>query len=86
MVKKVLRSLIAAYRWFISPVLPPSCRFYPSCSEYATVAIDLHGPLNGILLAARRLLRCHPLNPGGYDPVPPPTGKTAKGPAARGNF
>jgi hypothetical protein len=61
---------IRAYRRFISPALPHSCRFYPSCSQYAIGAIETHGVLRGGWLALRRLLRCQPLHPGGYDPVP----------------
>jgi putative membrane protein insertion efficiency factor len=62
---------IHAYRYAISPLLPPSCRFYPSCSAYAIEALGSHGLLRGGWLAARRLCRCHPWNPGGIDPVPP---------------
>lgn len=71
----MLRSLtlgaLRAYKRLISPVLPPACRFAPTCSEYATEAIEKHGLLRGGTLAARRLLRCGPWHPGGYDPVPP---------------
>jgi putative membrane protein insertion efficiency factor len=63
---------IHAYRRLISPLLPPRCRFHPSCSQYALQALQLHGPVRGSGLALRRILRCHPLNPGGYDPVPEP--------------
>lgn len=66
----VLIGLIRFYRAVISPMKPPSCRFYPTCSEYALEAVRKHGPLKGSSLAVRRILRCHPLNPGGYDPVP----------------
>ena len=62
--------LIRAYQWTISPLLPRSCRFAPSCSEYAAEAMARHGFLAGGWLAARRLLRCHPWGGDGYDPVP----------------
>jgi putative membrane protein insertion efficiency factor len=62
-------SLIKSYRILFSPILPPSCRFTPTCSQYAIDAIERHGTWRGIYLAARRLLRCHPFNRGGYDPV-----------------
>jgi len=61
---------IRGYQRFISPALPPSCRFTPSCSAYAVEAITRHGVLRGSWLAARRLVRCHPFHPGGVDPVP----------------
>jgi uncharacterized protein len=67
---------IIAYRRWISPVMPARCRFYPSCSAYALEAVETHGVLHGSYLAARRLLRCHPFHPGGFDPVPPPAGRT----------
>jgi putative membrane protein insertion efficiency factor len=71
----VLIAPIRFYRYFISPLFPPSCRFVPTCSQYAIEAIQVHGPLKGFYLAVRRLLRCHPvkwLGGGqGYDPVPP---------------
>ena len=78
---KALAHLLALpihlYRWLISPLLPPACRFYPSCSAYAVQALHAHGPFRGGWLALRRLGRCHPLNPGGVDPVPsPPLGRT----------
>lgn len=62
---------LRVYRRFVSPVIPPSCRFTPSCSAYAIDALRLHGPLRGSWLTVRRLLRCAPWHPGGYDPVPP---------------
>ncbi len=71
MMKRLLTGLISVYKIFISPVLPPSCRFYPSCSAYASGAVEAHGAVRGTVLAVKRLLRCHPFNPGGYDPVPP---------------
>jgi len=70
MIAKLLRSALGGYRWFVSPVLPASCRFYPSCSEYAEQALARHGAWRGSWLAARRLCRCAPWHPGGYDPVP----------------
>jgi uncharacterized protein len=62
--------LIRAYQLFLSPMRPPTCRFYPSCSAYALTAIDRFGIVRGTWLATRRLLRCHPWNPGGVDHVP----------------
>ena len=67
--KVVLILIIRAYRLLISPLLPPSCRFTPTCSEYAMQAIEKYGALRGFYLAVRRLLRCHPFHSGGYDPV-----------------
>ncbi|MDQ7841154.1 MAG: membrane protein insertion efficiency factor YidD [bacterium] len=67
---RILLSLIAGYRRFLSPLLPRACRFHPSCSEYAAEAIERHGALRGLPLVARRITRCHPFHPGGYDPVP----------------
>jgi putative membrane protein insertion efficiency factor len=66
----ILLALIRGYQRFVSPYLPPSCRFYPSCSAYAVDAITRHGPWKGAVLTLRRLLRCHPFHAGGYDPVP----------------
>lgn len=63
-------AFIHAYQRWISPLLPRACRFYPSCSEYAAEAVTRHGLVKGCWMAARRILRCHPLHPGGYDPVP----------------
>ncbi|MGE5255386.1 MAG: membrane protein insertion efficiency factor YidD [Hyphomicrobiales bacterium] len=70
LVKLILIAVIRAYQLTLSPVLGPSCRFYPSCSEYARQAIALHGPVRGSLYAIKRLLRCHPFHSGGEDPVP----------------
>jgi uncharacterized protein len=66
------------YKAFVSPLLPPSCRFHPSCSVYAMGAIAVHGPLKGVALAVRRVARCHPFHPGGLDPVPPRNGDPAE--------
>ncbi len=68
---KILIALIDLYRRYISPLFPPSCRFLPTCSQYAIEAITVHGSLKGCFLALKRILRCHPFHPGGYDPVPP---------------
>ncbi|MGI8733370.1 MAG: membrane protein insertion efficiency factor YidD [Pyrinomonadaceae bacterium] len=67
--KTILISILRFYKLAISPLLPPSCRFIPTCSEFAMEAITRRGALRGSLLALRRLVRCHPFNPGGYDPV-----------------
>jgi len=66
---KAFIGLIRLYQLFLSPLFAPCCRFYPSCSEYALTAIRRHGPLRGLGMALGRLVRCHPLHPGGYDPV-----------------
>jgi putative membrane protein insertion efficiency factor len=63
-------ALIKLYQIAISPLFPPSCRFYPTCSAYSYQAIAKYGPFKGSWLAFRRIIRCHPHNPGGYDPVP----------------
>jgi uncharacterized protein len=68
--RQILTGLIRAYQLILSPWLGPRCRFYPSCSCYAHAAIETHGALRGSWLALRRVLRCHPFNEGGYDPVP----------------
>ncbi len=62
---------VRGYRRFVSPMLGCNCRFFPSCSEYALGALQLHGAFKGSLLSVLRILRCNPLFPGGYDPVPP---------------
>ena len=79
MIRRISSALLIAsirfYRKFISPMLPPSCRFTPTCSEYAIEAIQVHGALKGSALAGKRLLRCHPITwlggSSGFDPVPP---------------
>lgn len=68
--KRLLIGMIKLYRKFISPLKPPTCRFYPTCSSYALEAIEKFGPFKGGYLAIRRILKCHPFNVGGYDPVP----------------
>jgi putative membrane protein insertion efficiency factor len=70
MIVPALRGAVRAYRFFLSGMLPPACRFHPSCSEYAEQALERHGALRGGMLAARRLCRCGPWHPGGHDPVP----------------
>lgn len=70
MVARVLLSVIHGYRSWISPMLPPACRYTPTCSEYAEEAIRRHGAARGSWLALRRLLRCHPWGGTGHDPVP----------------
>jgi uncharacterized protein len=70
MVKQLFLALIRFYKRWISPALPPSCRFYPSCSEYTYQAIEKYGALRGGWMGVRRIVRCNPFNPGGYDPVP----------------
>jgi len=62
--------LLSGYKKYVSPLLPPACRFQPTCSEYARESILRHGLLRGAWLAIRRLSRCHPFHPGGFDPVP----------------
>jgi putative membrane protein insertion efficiency factor len=70
MIVATLRQAVRAYRIFVRPLLPPACRFYPSCSEYADAALARHGALRGGWLAARRVCRCGPWSDGGHDPVP----------------
>jgi uncharacterized protein len=88
---RILLALLALYKRWLSPALhslhPGGCKFLPTCSEYAALAIATHGPLRGSALAAWRLLRCHPFTPGGFDPVPPAASSQpvspALGPASR---
>lgn len=68
--RKIIIVLIRGYQQVISPLTPQTCRFYPSCSSYAYQAIDRYGVFKGGWLAVKRISRCHPWNPGGYDPVP----------------
>jgi hypothetical protein len=67
---RLLTGSVRLYQYLISPILPPSCRFYPSCSNYAHTAIEDHGFWKGLSLVVKRLFKCHPFHPGGYDPVP----------------
>lgn len=69
LVKRLIIGLIYIYRQFISPMKPPSCRFIPTCSEYALQAVEKYGVRKGSYLAVKRILRCHPFHPGGFDPV-----------------
>ena len=70
MIKKMLLLLIRSYQIFLSPLKLPCCRYYPTCSEYARLAIEKYGAGRGSWLTLQRLLRCHPFHDGGYDPVP----------------
>ena len=67
--KSILCLLLRGYKWAVSPMFLPACRYVPTCSEYAIEAVDRGGALRGSLLAVGRVLRCHPFAPGGYDPV-----------------
>nr|WP_304511337.1 membrane protein insertion efficiency factor YidD [Desulfopila sp. IMCC35008] len=69
MPKTVLIGLVRGYKYFLSPLFPPSCRFIPTCSTYTIQAIEKYGALRGCYLGLRRILRCHPFSRGGYDPV-----------------
>jgi len=68
--KRLVLALLRLYKRFVSPILPPSCRFHPTCSEYMAQAIERYGVVRGGWLGIKRLSRCQPWNPGGYDPVP----------------
>lgn len=77
--QRLLLAPLEFYRRYLSPLKPrPTCRFHPTCSAYAVEAITRHGALKGSYLALRRLLKCHPFHPGGYDPVPPPRNPTSR--------
>ena len=78
MIQSICLGLIRLYQYLISPLLGPACRFHPSCSAYTYDAIRLHGFLKGTYLGCRRILKCHPFHPGGYDPVPLPTPANCK--------
>ena len=75
LVVRLLQLPIVIYRYTLSPLLGPRCRYVPSCSAYALEALQVHGPIRGSWLAFRRITRCHPLREGGFDPVPPPRDK-----------
>lgn len=68
--KTLSLALIRGYQYLLRPMLGSNCRFYPSCSDYAREAIERHGALRGVWLAVKRVSRCHPYHPGGFDPVP----------------
>ena len=76
----VLLALLTVYRRVVSPLLPPACRFYPTCSAYAAEAVRRHGALRGSVLSVKRLARCHPLCEGGIDPVPGLAREVDRGP------
>lgn len=82
--KTLLVWLLRGYQLLLSPLLGQKCRFYPTCSNYAIQALRVHGAARGSLLAARRVCRCHPWNPGGVDFVPPASDRQQPPPAARG--
>jgi len=77
-VKRLLILLVQGYRLLIGPFLGNNCRYYPTCSSYMIEAIELHGPVKGVWLGTKRILRCHPFHPGGVDPVPLPEEKHRK--------
>ncbi|MBC5788248.1 MULTISPECIES: membrane protein insertion efficiency factor YidD [Clostridiaceae] len=76
--KHIFMAIIRFYQKFISPLFPPCCRFYPTCSQYALEAIQVHGAIKGGWLALKRFFKCNPLHPGGVDPVPPKKQKKPK--------
>ncbi|MST70831.1 membrane protein insertion efficiency factor YidD [Mogibacterium kristiansenii] len=69
-IKSILILMVRGYQLFISPLFPPACRFTPTCSTYFIQALEKYGPIKGSWLGIKRILRCHPGNPGGYDPLP----------------
>ncbi len=82
--KFVLVLFVRAYQVVLSPLLPPACRYHPTCSNYAIEALEKHGALRGGWLAVKRIARCHPFRPGGFDPVPdPPSTLTSSPPPTR---
>ncbi|ENJ6136976.1 membrane protein insertion efficiency factor YidD [Bacillus cereus] len=68
--KQIFIGIIRFYQKFISPMTPPTCRFYPTCSHYGLEAFQKHGAFKGVWLTCKRILKCHPFHPGGFDPVP----------------
>ena len=68
--RTVVLALVRFYRLYVSPLFPPTCRYVPTCSEYAMIALQKYGFIKGSWLAIKRICRCHPWHPGGYDPVP----------------
>jgi putative membrane protein insertion efficiency factor len=68
--RRLVSRLLQVYKYLVSPLLGENCRFYPSCADYAREAVERHGVVRGFWLAARRVVRCHPWHPGGFDPVP----------------
>ena len=87
MIRALLLWLLRAYRFALSPLLGNACRFEPSCSRYASACIESHGAAKGSWLAAKRLCKCHPFHPGGYDPPPPvtPPPRAGEDPAPAGH-
>lgn len=79
--KFIFIKIIKFYQNFISPMTPPSCRFHPTCSHYGIEAIQTHGAIYGSYLTIKRILKCQPFHPGGFDPVPPKTTKNGHGPS-----
>jgi putative membrane protein insertion efficiency factor len=67
--QQMILTALSAYKRWISPLLPPACRYYPTCSEYMAEAVRKHGPLPGVWMGLKRLARCHPFHAGGFDPV-----------------